>query len=598
MKNCPVCGKPMEDEELFCGSCGAKYEEPVQVQETGAEGGFCPSCGTRVEAGTVFCPNCGTNVTTGAPAGGVKPKAAIPKAAGFAVAGVAAVAVLALVINLLMGVFATPADKFLSIQKKVLQEQVLGTISAVADKYNNTKEFSTDLTLSASAKDATLRELLDGSEITLKLDLSEKAQLINGSVTVMGEDLVSAILTYEKDKLGICIPEADPNYYVIGTKALYELMGVDEDQVEAYSHVKKPTYPTDKVNKLAAAYWSIVTSTVTKDNTTKSDKEQFKLDELNEKLDGELYVFKPTAEDVEEMLLKLADKLEKDKELRKVVLDFVKENRDTLESALTDSGYDLDDLEDDMDKALAELVDQLRDNAENIGKAVEQAKFKWSVGVSKGEVCLEKIEFSGGALVYESTGEKRVFYVMEDGEKEFILRVECKEKDGLLRGSVSCTSYSYSYYYGNYEETISLEFKNVDKKKTSILGIPYGSYSLSADGEELKLDVKKGEKGGTDHTLSLSETYVSGVGYVQGLSVTLNTSDKKSTAAKPKGKTVDISGYDMEEVQELVTTIGNELEDIFSKVAGQTTRNNSNYTQPNGSGDCDVPDSPNSGDWG
>ena len=570
MKNCPVCGKPMEDAELFCGSCGAKYEEPVQAASAAdAEGGFCPNCGTRVEAGTVFCPNCGANVNTGAPAAASRPKFAIPKAAGFAVAAVAAVAVLALVINLLMGAFASPADKFVSLQEKLLKELVTDNLSAAGDKYNNTKNFSTDLTLSASAQNTVLRRLLEDSAVTLKLDLTDKTLLLNGGLTFMGEDLADATLTVEKDKLGICIPEADPNYYVIGTEALYELMGIDEDDLAAINSIKKPTYPTDRVNKLIGAYWKVLTEAVTKENTEKSDRDQFKLEELGTKLDGELYVFEPQAEDVEEMLLKLADKLENDKELRNIVKDFTKENRDYMEALLAETGYDPDDLEDELDEALNELAEELRDEAEYMGKAVEQAKFKWTVGVSKGKVCLEKIEFDGGALVYESDGEKTVFYVQENGEKAFSINYECKEKDGLLRGSFSISSQEYDYYSGGYtfQEVMKLTFKNMDRKKTSILGVPYGTYTLAVDGEELKLEVEKGKDGGTDHTLTLPEIYVNyELGYVDGVKFTLNTSDKKSTAAKPKGKTVGISDYDMEDIQELVMDIGEELESVLAPV--------------------------------
>lgn len=575
MKNCPVCGKPMEDAELFCGSCGAKYEEPVQASgtaETGAAGGsFCPNCGTQVETGTVFCPNCGANVTTGAPAAASKPKLAIPKLVGFAVAGVAAVAVLVLVINLLMGAFATPANKFVSLQEGLLKELVTDNLSAAGNTYNKTNSFSTDLTLTASTKNTALRRLLEDSALTLKVDATDKTLMLNGGITFMGDELADATLTYEKDKLGICIPEADPNYYVIGTKAIYELMGIDEEDLKTASSLKKPTFPTDRLNKLIGAYWKILTTAVTEDNTTKSDKEQFKLTELDKKLDGELYVFKPGADDVEEMLLKLADRLEEDKELRNIVKDFVNENRDFMEAALEGSGYDLDDLEAELDEALVDLADELRDEAGNIGRAVKQAGFKWSVGVSEGKICLEKLEFNGVELVYESTGEETVLYGAENGQKEFLFRLERKEKDGLLRGSISYTDYSYSYYSDSYyENTATLTFKNVDRKKTSILGIPYGTYSVDMDGEELKLDVEKGEKGGTDHTLTLPEIYVNyELGYVDGVKFTLNTSDKKSTATKPSGKTVDISDYDMEELQELVTDIGNELGSIFGDVSRQ-----------------------------
>lgn len=54
---CPKCGAELQDGELFCCECGAKYEEPApQEQEAAA---FCARCGAQLRPGTAFCPKCG-----------------------------------------------------------------------------------------------------------------------------------------------------------------------------------------------------------------------------------------------------------------------------------------------------------------------------------------------------------------------------------------------------------------------------------------------------------------------------------------------------------------------------------------------------------
>ena len=63
MKECPKCKSMMEDDALFCGECGTKFEvEEVgdQVEETTAPPEKkCIHCGETIEEDCAFCPYCG-----------------------------------------------------------------------------------------------------------------------------------------------------------------------------------------------------------------------------------------------------------------------------------------------------------------------------------------------------------------------------------------------------------------------------------------------------------------------------------------------------------------------------------------------------------
>ena len=63
MKKCPSCNAIMEDDALFCGECGTKFEvEEVadQVEETAApQEKKCIHCGETIEEDSAFCPYCG-----------------------------------------------------------------------------------------------------------------------------------------------------------------------------------------------------------------------------------------------------------------------------------------------------------------------------------------------------------------------------------------------------------------------------------------------------------------------------------------------------------------------------------------------------------
>lgn len=54
---CDVCGKEVDANAKFCGSCGAKI-----VQES-VENNICKSCGQVNEATVKFCLNCGENLS-------------------------------------------------------------------------------------------------------------------------------------------------------------------------------------------------------------------------------------------------------------------------------------------------------------------------------------------------------------------------------------------------------------------------------------------------------------------------------------------------------------------------------------------------------
>ncbi len=60
-KKCVNCGADMEDGDVFCPSCGQKYEEQV-IEEKEEKRNVCPNCGSENEDGSLFCATCGTKL--------------------------------------------------------------------------------------------------------------------------------------------------------------------------------------------------------------------------------------------------------------------------------------------------------------------------------------------------------------------------------------------------------------------------------------------------------------------------------------------------------------------------------------------------------
>lgn len=58
MNDCPVCGAPCQEQNSFCGACGATLKVPE------ADLFFCTECGTRVPASQKLCHNCQSPLAT------------------------------------------------------------------------------------------------------------------------------------------------------------------------------------------------------------------------------------------------------------------------------------------------------------------------------------------------------------------------------------------------------------------------------------------------------------------------------------------------------------------------------------------------------
>ena len=106
-------------------------------------------------------------------------------------------------------------------------------------------------------------------------------------------------------------------------------------------------------------------------------------------------------------------------------------------------------------------------------------------------------------------------------------------------------------------DSFTVDF-DIDLSKKSVLGVPYGSYSLSNYDERfLKLSVGKADNGGSDHELTI---YPDGSSGGDRITFTLNTTDKKATFAKePKEKATEIT--DIYDLEDIIYDISDELTD-------------------------------------
>lgn len=612
---CPNCGQPVADGAGFCGSCGSpisaapdapdassfvpsepapQVTNPTCAMPTG-EGGyagpggydpgsayqsdytqssagydpqqgpasFCPNCGGRVQAGATFCPNCGAQLGASSPA---QPPAPPRKKKTGRLVGIAAVIVAVLVIavaaaKVVPAVFSSPADQFISYQQDLVVEQLLSGMETGLDALGSW-EFSSDLTVTASVNNEEINRYLEGSSVGLKLGLTRDSLLADAQLNLMGSQVLSGTLTYDQGKVGFYLPQVDENYYVADlSDVVYNLSGMEMD----LSALALPELSGSEWRSLAQSYLDLVYTVVTKDNVEKAKDVTFQLEQLGVSGEGTVYTFTPTAGDVEAMLLKLADKLEEDETLRSLVLDLI--NPAMLQTVFGEDIFGGYDPETELDSALLSAAQSIRADAAYIGQSVEESGFTWTLAVEGKQVRLIRIELGNydAAFVYECDGEEdegmnQIFYLTSAGQVDASVTNSYTRSDGRYTGR--CT------FYAPYSGAFSMGY-DLDEETVSPLGLPYGTYDYTFEGEDMSfsMTVGDGASGGSDHTFTI-QADSSYFGYLfDTVSLTINATEE-GTAQVPSAAETDISSYTPQEYEQLFNRLGETLSaDLINNLA-------------------------------
>ena len=483
----------------------------------------------------------------------------VPRLIGI-LAGVAAVAALVVVgIKVIPGLFSSPSEKFISYQENMFMSGLLAGLENGVDRFSS-GSFSTDLTITASVDNPEINQYLANSSIKLGLDWGKDSQVIGGELVLMGSPVLSGTFTYEDGKFGFLLPQADNTYYVVDLEQLFTTL--TGQGLDLGSYTATPEISGEQWRALIEAYLDIVYATVNDKNVTVEKGEKVTLAGLDDKFTGTVYTFEPTAKDIEDMVRQLAKHLESDTQLRDVVLTIL-----SAYASAEDFGYF--DAESEMDKMLREAAAELREMAPEIGRAVEEAGFSWSLAVDGNDVRKISISFMHGlaAAVYEakgteSSGRTELVYVKTGTEIMNLLKHTYTKKGSQSEGRVAvgaAVGGGSSYT----DVSMTLDYK-MDSSKISVLGFPYGEYSFSVgdyyENYTFSMKVAAGANGGVDHTFSIDfgDDYYYYNDFRQ-LSVTVNATDH-STVRKPTQAPVDISNYSMWELEELFERIGYELE--------------------------------------
>ena len=572
MRNCPNCGNAVQDGCLFCTHCGEKLEEhPVAegmpVQE--AVGGEAP---VQNSVNEVHVASGGADSQETKEKKGGKP---------YFLIGLMAVLILVLAgvfvlgkTVLSMGLFLSPKQKFLKYQADYFNEK-LNDLDKL-EIFPLTKKNIT-FTISGEVRgNKEVAKYLEDSSIVMKTKTNPEKGSYQASLlfNLMGEDVLDAYGEYEDGKIGFAFPSLEKKFYQGELQSI--LSNSSDTEIELPNFNKKENRKL--AEKLFKKYGSLLSEFFTEENFT-VEKGSFKTlvygVSTNEEKEfkGTVYTFQPSAEDLEGILEKFADKLEKDEDCAK----FLIQGGLGIMISKNIGYYEFID-----ESRLADFADWLRENAEELAEELEEKHIKWVLTMEGNQV--QRIQVGSDV---EDDGE------IDEGEDEVfldcisILYEKQREEYFLLNPNGSpilqfhnvykdkgSTFDGYFSFYSSGIPTspyIRIEYSVEKGKKDKVLGFPYGEYEYSnplvVDGLGAKMTVSAGKKNSTDYEIKLSGLDADDLPGIKTLSIHVNAKEG-ADLSRPKGKTVDISDYTLYEVNELGEAFSEELSNIGEEIFG------------------------------
>ena len=464
----------------------------------------------------------------------------------------------------------TPGQKFLGYQADYFNDK----LKAMEDLGLLRMEDNRALTFTVTGEvkgNKEVAEYLEDSSLVLKTKTNLDKGNLQASLLVKltGNSVLDAYGEYDNGNFSFAFPSIDKKLYKADVKTLLENNTGEEVQIP---DLKKSKENRKLGKKLLAKYGVLLSKSMNKKNLT-TEKGTFTIEHLDEdlkdtKYKGTRYTFKPKAEEIEKFVEKLADMMEKDKDLEK----FIEQGAYGKYLELI-SGYGSNES---TAEQLSDIADRLRDNAEDIGEELEDKNLTWVVGV-EGKTLHEIYLFSDD----DDNGE------LDTEEESYVVLASGKDKEEVAEFfNISPNGYSSVVYLWN---TYKKKGKTLDGTITGMLDtlylnktdytietgkkyqiLPYGEYKfrdIEGDNGKVTLTVKAGKKNSTDCELKMSGLY--DLDYHDIRSLTLNINVKEGAdISKPKGKTEDITDYSVYELYDLMGEFSSEIENIGEEIFG------------------------------
>ncbi|MBR5970186.1 MAG: zinc ribbon domain-containing protein [Lachnospiraceae bacterium] len=465
---------------------------------------------------------------------------------------VVSLAVIALAIGaffLIRGIMAKAnpdGEDFIEIQRSFIAERF--EAEETSERFAGRDGISMDVSLSAeiAGQDEQIQKiqkLLDGSAIIFKIDTTPGRILCNLILNLKGSNVLEGIVTLTENELGFSVPALDDRYFTMDLDFVLANFGDGYEEVFSGGALAVgESVSVEEMTALGRKFRDLLASHISAEALLIEEVKDVRLEGLQQSVSGKMMTWKPTADELEALLLDIADFLEKEETLHKAM------DATPFLSMSTGSGAA---------NLLKEAAGDLRKDAKESAKQMAESGFAWSVLTEEsGALARIRIETGEVALIFETVeegnGRKEAYLVTERGARAIAVMHSFQDANDLRSGSLE----------------FSTDFGGVDMRyergltKRSVFGAHYGWYDIDlgsiVPGYKMRFEIAEDSTYDAVMTLSMEGLDTVTSGMVEKVKLFLRVKEG-STAKEPEGARTDITNYSQQQMQDLIQKMSNQL---------------------------------------
>ena len=486
--------------------------------------------------------------------------------------GIGVIAAIALTVGLIAsGIFASPVDRFIAIQRNHVINPLL---AAYEEDLEEEVAFSLSVTASAEASGinpgilaATIIE-----QIAVDLDFNFHADPTQQDLMAMtlhgaGVELLSAVFTFDEEYLGFTFPSINDSYYVLRLSDLQEMAGMGSG----------PSFTLEMTHEEAISfierYSDLLLSIVNEDNLEVT-RETVSLFDGREEVNAQVYTVTPTAEDYREFLLALVEEMKEDELMYQAFMMYL----NTLLGA-TPINPAIQHLmrDEEITRELWEItLDTMVEDVDEIVETLVDSGLVWRVATHRRQLILQEFTFDSdeldGFFRYEGllSGNQRTDWFRfedNDGNIQISLKNQMTISRSTAVGDLYFAMTLSSAYLPDSNITANI-FYDFDLTNFSNLELPHGfidmelamSHPVGETSIELSLLIEDGEEEGSHYTINIYNLDHLGL---SRLTLYVQSFDEPPVIQAPTANPINLSDMSEMELLFLLLGLGGELQSVF-----------------------------------
>lgn len=570
MRKCEHCNTTLGDNAFFCPECGgatvpaepAAQPEPVEqpepaVQPEQPEPVELAEPAVQAEQEAYAAPEAAPSETAEQVPAGPAETPKKKKKAGKVIAIIAAAVLLLGAAAAALFILNSPKARFLRAQKQLFMS---GNNSTSVERFlkgqaTEITQFSTDAVIKVDVPDYKKNENLKNVSLTLQIDRDNDDFLLGALLDYNGSSVVAATAELNEERVGLYAPKLADEHYTVSNKTIKALIAADRGSSLALKY--------DRVDNLEKAYKDIekrygkILKGVFDNSDFTAERDSLTFEMLDGTVKGcTVITYKPDRERVGEMLTALRKELKGDKELSDYLLSLAAHyyGAGVVDLIAAEAG-NREGADNGLVGAFDELADTLKEHKDDIQSWLRESRFRIKCVLKGGKVIAEYIIYEDTVIGIEKYGDSFCFFEKEDKETVYSILGDLTKKDGKYEGEITIT--------GDSDTIMKIDVHDCDPAKRSAFFAAYGEYDITVSYEysypsydyelddytwekitktqRYKVTVGAAEGGGTEHRLAIIDV---GDDEFNGVTVSIVTTDKKSTVTAPDKQPTELTSVD------------------------------------------------------